>query len=47
LGLEVVPFRTDPSLTAPTLALEIFETLLTDAPETAHEMLFPAAARAG
>jgi hypothetical protein len=28
-------------------ALDIFEALLTDAPETAHEMLFPAAARAG
>jgi hypothetical protein len=28
-------------------ALDIFEALLTEAPETAHEMLFPAAARAG
>jgi hypothetical protein len=28
-------------------ALDIFEALLTEAPETAHEILFPAAARAG
>jgi hypothetical protein len=27
--------------------LKIFEALLTNAPETAHEKLFPAAARAG
>jgi len=26
---------------------EIFEALLTDSPETAHEILFPEAARAG
>jgi len=28
-------------------ALDIFEALLTEPPETAHGMLFPAAARAG